>query len=73
MNEFLERDIETVITVCDNADHACPTYHGQANRYHWPFPRPGKGQRQRGGNLERLRAGARRHTPAYSPTTAKPE
>ena len=42
MNEFLERDIETVITVCDSADHACPTYHGQANRHHWPFPDPAK-------------------------------
>ena len=42
MNEFLERDIETVITVCDNADHACPTYRGQANRHHWPFPDPAK-------------------------------
>ena len=42
MNEFLGRDIETVITVCDNADQACPTFPGQANRHHWPFPDPAK-------------------------------
>ena len=42
MNEFLGRDIETVITVCDNADQACPTFPGQANCHHWPFPDPAK-------------------------------
>ena len=42
MNEFLGRDIKTVITVCDNADQACPTFPGQANRHHWPFPDPAK-------------------------------
>ena len=44
MNEFLGRDIETVITVCDNADQACPTFPGQANRHHWPFPDPAKAE-----------------------------
>ena len=42
MNEFLARDVETVITVCDNADSACPSFPGQANRHHWPFPDPVK-------------------------------
>ena len=40
MNEFLARDVETVITVCDNADSACPSFPGQANRHHWSFPDP---------------------------------
>ena len=40
MNEFLNRDITTVITVCGNADQACPTYPGQVNRYHWGFEDP---------------------------------
>jgi arsenate reductase len=40
MNEFLERDITTVITVCGNADQACPTYPGQVNRHHWGFDDP---------------------------------
>ena len=26
MNEFLKQDVETVITVCGNADQACPVY-----------------------------------------------
>lgn len=44
MNELLSCEVETVITVCDNADQACPTFPGQANRYHWPFPDPTKAE-----------------------------
>ena len=40
MNEFLNRDITTVITVCGNADQACPMYPGQVNRHHWGFDDP---------------------------------
>lgn len=40
LNEFLERNVETVITVCGNADQVCPTFPGQANRYHWGFDDP---------------------------------
>ncbi|PAW75053.1 MAG: low molecular weight phosphatase family protein [Opitutia bacterium Tous-C5TDCM] len=40
MNDFLSRDVETVITVCGNADQACPIYPGQVNRHHWPFEDP---------------------------------
>ena len=40
MNEFLDQEIETVITVCGKADQVCPTYPGQVNRLHWPFDDP---------------------------------
>ncbi len=40
MNTFLEGEVETVITVCGNADQACPIYPGQVNRHHWPFEDP---------------------------------
>lgn len=40
MNEFLDRDIATVITVCGNADQACPRYPGQVHRHHWGFDDP---------------------------------
>lgn len=42
MDQFLDRDIHTVITVCGNADQACPLYPGQLNRYHWGFDDPAK-------------------------------
>ncbi|MBW8781236.1 MAG: arsenate reductase ArsC [Verrucomicrobia bacterium] len=40
MNEFLAGEVETVITVCGNADQACPIFPGQVNRHHWPFEDP---------------------------------
>ncbi len=40
MNDFLHRDVETVITVCGNADQACPMYPSQLNRHHWGFDDP---------------------------------
>jgi arsenate reductase (thioredoxin) len=40
MNEFLSQPVETVITVCGNADQVCPHYPGQVNRFHWPFDDP---------------------------------
>ena len=40
MNDFLQQDVETVITVCGNADQACPLFPGQVNRHHWGFVDP---------------------------------
>jgi arsenate reductase len=40
MNDFLNQKITTVITVCGNADQACPMFLGQVNRHHWGFDDP---------------------------------
>lgn len=40
LDEFLVRSVETVITVCGNADQACPMFPGQVNRHHFPFDDP---------------------------------
>ncbi len=43
-NEFFQRPVETVITVCGKADQACPIFPGQVNRYHWAFDDPAKAE-----------------------------
>lgn len=44
LTEFLDQPVETVITVCGNADQACPIFPGQVNRHHWPFFDPAKAE-----------------------------
>ncbi len=40
LDQFRDLDVETVITVCGNADQACPVFPGQRNRHHWGFDDP---------------------------------
>ncbi|HIG81262.1 MAG TPA: arsenate reductase ArsC [Verrucomicrobiales bacterium] len=56
LNEFLEKKVHTVITVCGHADAACPVFPGQAAKHHWPFDDPAKAE----GNEEEIRATFRR-------------
>lgn len=40
IGDFLKQGAETVITVCGNADQACPTFPGRVKRHHFPFDDP---------------------------------
>lgn len=40
LDRYLDTGITTVITVCGNADQACPAFPGLLNRYHWGFDDP---------------------------------
>jgi arsenate reductase len=42
LSEFLHTPVRTVITVCSQADAACPIFPGQVHRHHWPFDDPAK-------------------------------
>ncbi|MDD5349454.1 MAG: arsenate reductase ArsC [Chthoniobacteraceae bacterium] len=42
LEAFLNREVTTVITVCGNADRACPMFPGQVNRHHWGFDDPAR-------------------------------
>ncbi|MCU0776204.1 MAG: arsenate reductase ArsC [Akkermansiaceae bacterium] len=53
LDEFLTDQVETVITVCGNADQACPVFPGQLNRHHWGFDDPVHAQ---GTDEERMEA-----------------
>ena len=56
LDGFLQREVHTVITVCGNADQACPIFSGQAEKHHWPFDDPAKAT----GSEEEIRAVFRR-------------
>jgi arsenate reductase (thioredoxin) len=55
LNEFLDRKVHTVITVCGNADEACPIFPGMVARYHWGFEDPAKAQESEDKILEIFR------------------
>lgn len=40
LDQFLDCGITTVITVCGNANEACPVFPGMVHRYHWGFEDP---------------------------------
>jgi Protein-tyrosine-phosphatase len=42
LSEFLDTPVHTVISVCGNADQACPIFPGMKRRYHWAFDDPAK-------------------------------
>jgi len=40
VDEFVDREFDFVITVCDNANENCPIFPGKAERIHWSFTDP---------------------------------
>lgn len=40
VDEFLDREFDYVITVCDNANENCPVFPGKAERIHWSIDDP---------------------------------
>lgn len=42
LEEFLNREVDTVITVCGAADAACPAFPGPCHRVHWAFDDPAR-------------------------------
>lgn len=69
LNDFTARPVETVITVCGNADQVCPVFPGQMNRHHWPFDDPAHatgGDEEKMAVFRRVRDEIRRVFTAYA-------
>ncbi|MFQ5429706.1 MAG: arsenate reductase ArsC [Phycisphaerae bacterium] len=53
VSALADQPFDVVVTVCDGAREACPTFPGAPERHHWPFEDPASAG---GGEEERLRA-----------------
>tara|TARA_B100000941_G_C28352528_1_gene472620 strand:+ start:300 stop:725 length:426 start_codon:yes stop_codon:yes gene_type:complete len=43
ISKFLSKNINIVVTVCDNANKVCPVFPGKVERIHWSIKDPFKG------------------------------
>jgi arsenate reductase len=53
LERYLREPFDLVVTVCDDANEACPLFPGARERLHWSFPDPSAAA---GGYEERLQA-----------------
>jgi arsenate reductase len=51
VDEFRNRAFDLVVTVCDHAQQACPTFPGAKQVLHWPFDDPAEA---RGSEAEQM-------------------
>ena len=42
LDRYVDQPFDAVITVCDQANEACPVFFGAKKRLHWSFPDPSK-------------------------------
>jgi len=40
LDQYVHKPFDAVITVCDQANEACPVFFGARERLHWSFPDP---------------------------------
>ena len=47
LDRYLDQPFDYVITVCDDANEACPFFPGAQSRLHWSFEDPSRQRAQR--------------------------
>lgn len=52
LDRYLHEPFDAVITVCDQANEACPVFFGARERLHWSFPDPSKAEGSQEQQLE---------------------
>jgi arsenate reductase len=52
LERYLGQPFDAVITVCDQANEACPVFFGARQRLHWSFPDPSKAEGDEAQQLE---------------------
>ena len=55
IDKYLDKDIDIVITVCDNARQVCPVFPGNVKRIHWSIDDPFHGWGAEPNDLEPYR------------------
>jgi len=55
LERYLNQPFDIVITVCDQANDACPVFFGAKERLHWSFPDPARATRTRDEQLATYR------------------
>jgi arsenate reductase (thioredoxin) len=56
LDRYRSESFDAVITLCDDADGACPTFSGATERRHWGFPDPAKATGTEADRLDAYRA-----------------
>ncbi len=51
LDRYLQEPFDYVITVCDDANEACPFFPGASNRLHWSFEDPSRAEGSEEGRL----------------------
>jgi len=56
LDRYLEETFDYVVTVCDDANEACPVFPGARERLHWSLPDPSAVTGEAGERMEAFRS-----------------